>query len=150
MNPLSERMSGHHRDCDALFAEADNAAARGDWPAAGTAFEGFREAMEAHFVAEESVIFPRFEEVTGMRDGPTEVMRGEHADMREAFVHMAEALACRDREGYAGESETLLVLMQQHNMKEESVLYPMCDRRLGVEIEAMLSVLPGRAAEKNA
>ena len=27
------------------------------------------------------------------------------------------------------------MLMQQHNMKEENILYPMCDQSLGAEAE---------------
>ena len=27
------------------------------------------------------------------------------------------------------------MLMQQHNMKEENILYPMCDQALGAEAE---------------
>ena len=29
------------------------------------------------------------------------------------------------------------MLMQQHNMKEENILYPMCDRALGAEAESL-------------
>ena len=28
------------------------------------------------------------------------------------------------------QAESLLIMMQQHNMKEENVLYPMCDQHL--------------------
>ena len=36
----------------------------------------------------------------------------------------------RDARGVAATCDTLLVLMQQHNMKEENILYPMCDSRI--------------------
>ena len=41
----------------------------------------------------------------------------------------ASARAAADE--YAGNAETLLIMMQQHNMKEENILYPMCDQHLG-------------------
>ena len=54
--------------------------------------------------------------------GPTRMMRMEHEQMRQLFSELAEALENRDKDGYLGLSETLMILMQQHNMKEEQVL----------------------------
>jgi iron-sulfur cluster repair protein YtfE (RIC family) len=36
------------------------------------------------------------------------------------------------------------VLMQQHNMKEENILYPMCDRGLAAQSDALGPVLRAR------
>ncbi len=58
-------------------------------------------------------------------------MRLEHAQMRPLLAQLEAACAARDGDGYAGAAETLLILMQQHNMKEENILYPMCDQALG-------------------
>ena len=74
-----------------------------------------------------------------MRMGPTQVMRNEHAQMRELIGASRAALEARDAEDYSGYAETLLIMMQQHNMKEENVLYPMCDQQLG---DAQASLLP--------
>jgi hemerythrin-like domain-containing protein len=140
MNNITDLMSHDHRSCDELFAEAERAAADGKWEDARTAFEQFAEALEAHFTAEEGELFPQFEAATGMTEGPTSVMRAEHVQMRAALERMREALVQRDADDYAGESETLLILMQQHNMKEENVLYPMCDSHLpGAELSASLA-----------
>ena len=59
------------------------------------------------------------------------------AAMREALASVADALARQDADDFSGESETLFVMMQQHNMKEEGVLYPMCDQRLAAEADAL-------------
>lgn len=40
---------------------------------------------------------------------------------------MQQALECRDGEGFLGLSETELIMMQQHNRKEEQLLYAMMD-----------------------
>ena len=130
MTQITALMTDDHRSCDEAFAQAETAVSRGRWEEAGTALERFVQALEAHFDAEESILFPRFEAVTGMAGGPTQVMRGEHAEMRSAIERMRAALAARDADDYSGESETLLILMQQHNMKEENILYPMCDAQL--------------------
>ncbi|MEW6253979.1 MAG: hemerythrin domain-containing protein, partial [Planctomycetota bacterium] len=86
-------------------------------------------------------LFPAFEERTGMRAGPTQVMRMEHAQMRELIDAMAQAVDAGDAERFLGLSETLNVLMQQHNLKEENMLYPMSDRTLGEERERVLDAM---------
>ena len=71
------------------------------------------------------------EEATGMyMSGPTSVMRMEHGQMRGLFEDIEAALEAKDTSACAGLLETLLILMQQHNMKEEQMLYPMADRNL--------------------
>jgi iron-sulfur cluster repair protein YtfE (RIC family) len=122
----------HHKHCDGLFADAEEACANSDWTAGEQAFALLCDQLETHFISEEEVLFPAFEAATGMTAGPTEVMRGEHRQMRELLAQMQGALAARDRDGFGGGAETLLILMQQHNMKEENILYPMCDKVLGV------------------
>jgi hypothetical protein len=57
-------------------------------------------------------------------------MRIEHEQMRALLGEMAAATAAKDANQYLGLSDTLLVLMQQHNMKEEGMLYPMMDQVL--------------------
>ncbi len=89
--------------------------------------------MEHHFSMEESVLFPSFEERVGQTMGPTQMMRMEHTQMRQLFTDMAQAVEQRDRERYLGLSETLMMIMQQHNMKEEQMLYRMIDQAFGPE-----------------
>lgn len=130
MSQITALMTDDHRHCDESFARAETAVAKGKWDEANAALEHFATELDGHFDAEESLLFPRFEAATGMTEGPTKVMRGEHAEMRNALVRMRAALADKDQDDYAGEAETLLILMQQHNMKEENILYPMCDSHL--------------------
>ena len=131
MNSPAQILPDHHRHCDEAAAE------RGDWAAAAPAFERFHEQMAAHFDAEEGLLFPAFEAATGMSAGPTQMMRHEHAQMRTLLAQLAAACEDRDGEAYAGVAETLLMLMQQHNMKEENILYPMCEQALGSEGERL-------------
>jgi len=131
-------MTDDHRRCDDEFAAAEQAAAAADWSAAVAAFASFRDDVEHHFAAEESLLFPAFEEKTGMYMGPTQVMRSEHVQMRELMQAAADALAAKDAEAYAGNAETLLIMMQQHNMKEENILYPMCDQHLADDAATLL------------
>jgi hemerythrin-like domain-containing protein len=133
MSSVSTTMTRDHRDCDAQFATAESAAANGDWPAAQRAIDAFRTAMERHFRLEEEALFPAFERHTGMTQGPTEVMRLEHAEMRGLFERLGAAAAGADADEFLGLGETLNLLVQQHNMKEEQVLYALLDEALGAE-----------------
>ena len=54
-----------------------------------------------------------------MTEGPTQVMRMEHQQMRALVQDLDNALTAKDKDNYLGLSETLMVMMQQHNMKEE-------------------------------
>ena len=137
----------HHRHCDDLFVAAEESAQRGNWAATATAFERFQDQMKAHFAAEEDLLFPAFEAATGMSAGPTQMMRHEHEQMRSLLSQLALACKAHDGESYAGVAETLLMLMQQHNMKEENILYPMCDQALGAEAQRLGSKI-GAALEK--
>ena len=127
---LTQPLHDHHKHCDELFAAAEEDAQRGRWSECLSHFRRFRCEIEAHFATEEQLLFPAFEAVTGMVAGPSQVMRFEHAQMRDLLARMESAVAARDAGEFAGSAETLLILMQQHNMKEENILYPMCERTL--------------------
>jgi hemerythrin-like domain-containing protein len=130
MHDISHYLSTDHAHCDTLFAAAENAVARDDWRTATTQFQAFDIATRLHFTREESILFPAFEARTGMSHGPTVVMRGEHAEIREILQGMAEALLGKDADSYLGLAETLLMLLRQHNLKEEQILYPLADQAL--------------------
>ncbi len=147
MTTIRTFMTEDHRHCDDLFAEAEQALAAGNAQAAIAAFGHFRLATLAHFDSEEKTLFPTFEAKTGMTMGPTQVMRMEHAQMRTLLDEAGEALAGGEKDDYFGIAETLLIMMQQHNMKEENVLYPMCDQHLAAESPELLARLETELAE---
>ena len=130
MSNPTQPLHRHHKHCDELFAAAEDFAHRKDWAACAGAGARFLAELEAHFATEEQVLFPAFEAATGMSGGPTQVMRLEHVQMRELMSQLGAAIAKQDRNAFAGVADTLLILMQQHNMKEENILYPMCDSSL--------------------
>ncbi|OOG28073.1 hemerythrin HHE cation-binding protein [Thioalkalivibrio denitrificans] len=138
MTTFSQYLGDDHGRCDELFAAAELAADARD---SGTAdaHARFVEAMEHHLRMEEEILFPAFEEASGSRMGPTAVMRHEHEQMRQLFEDMSGALAEDRFDDYLGMAETLLILMQQHNAKEEQMLYPMTDRMLAGSRQALLA-----------
>ncbi len=138
MSTILKFMGSDHRACDDLFAAAEEAVGNKDWDSARGLFGQFQAAMAHHLAMEEEVLFPAFEERTGMSAGPTQVMRMEHEQMRALIADMAAAAEAGNASAYLGASETLNMLMQQHNIKEENMLYPMADRALGADGEAVI------------
>jgi iron-sulfur cluster repair protein YtfE (RIC family) len=146
MTTLTDYMTRNHRECDEAFASAEDAVSAKDWAAARQKFDRLLGIMRRHFAMEEQVLFPAFEEKTGMSMGPTEVMRREHAQMNDLLGQMDPAVAAQDAGQFLGCSETLLVLMQQHNMKEEGMLYRMLDQVLSGDAQAFIGRLDDIAA----
>lgn len=127
---MPEFMTQKHRDCDDVFTQAESAVAAENWRDAQALFKSFESELVIHLDAEETVLFPQFEEATGMTSGPTHVMRMEHQQMRGLCQELLSALTDKNKDDFLGLSETLLVLMQQHNMKEEMMLYPMAQQHI--------------------
>lgn len=141
MGTIVNYFAAEHRGCDELFSATEIAAQSSDLAGCRKTFQQFRAAMELHFHKEEAVLFPRFEQASGLVTGPTQVMRLEHQQMQGVLAEMEHALAGEDLEECLGQMETLLILMQQHNIKEEQILYPMCDRVLGKDVVTLLETL---------
>jgi len=130
MKTIDEVMTAGHRTCDRHYAEAEAAVADEDWPRAEDAWSHFSRLLDKHVtVLEEELLFPAFEEVNGP-DGPTQMMRMEHTQMRTLVEQLRTVLSARDRQEFLGLAETLMLLIQQHNMKEEQILYPMMDQSI--------------------
>jgi len=141
MTSLSNFLTEDHRHCDDLLALSETALASGDIGQAQATFDAFVAAMNLHFEAEETRLFPAFENKTGMTSGPTKVMRHEHQQMRALMSAAVDALKAGEIDEYQGQVETLLIMMQQHNMKEENILYPMCDQHLSDAVPDLLQSL---------
>ncbi|MCB1192065.1 MAG: hemerythrin domain-containing protein [Leptospiraceae bacterium] len=118
-------MGADHFRCDELYAECENALSSGDTIVIQEMFRAFKTSILRHFVMEEEILFPVFEDLTGMRQGPTMAMRMEHEQMKNAVTDMETSLQKKDFKRAGAVGEMLLILMQQHNVKEEGILYPM-------------------------
>jgi len=130
---ISDHMKKEHRACDTLFANAEEAVALNEWQAANEKFLEFANETLKHFKEEEEVLFPAFEAQTGSSEGPTMVMRYEHEQVKGLIGKMAESLENEDKDAYLSLAESMMILLQQHNMKEEQMLYAMCDNVLPQE-----------------
>lgn len=131
MNTISSFLTADHRACDEEFADLENAVASDNWEDSQEKLNKFITDLLHHFDMEEKVMFPTFEDVTGMTQGPTMIMRMEHDQMRQLLSALQEDLEKKDKRHFFGVSESIMMLIQQHNMKEEQMLYSMADSHLG-------------------
>lgn len=127
---LTTTLTLEHRHCDELYSTLENALRNSDWLQAERLFARFSSSLLQHFLDEEQVLFPAFEAATGSRSGPTHVMRFEHQQMRDELDTLQQCIQTHDRATAIGHADTLLILIQQHNVKEENILYPMCEQRI--------------------
>lgn len=130
MATILDFLTEHHRSCDHLLVESEAPLAKADWENFEPAWQKFVAETIHHFNLEEEILFPAFEAKTGMTSGPTLVMRQEHAQVKALFEQMQQAIADRQSERAMGIVESIMLLIQQHNMKEEQILYPMSDAHL--------------------
>ena len=137
MTRLTQPLHDHHKHCDNLFAEAEEAAHKKRWPQCLESFRRFRGELEAHFSTEEQVLFPAFETASGMVAGPSQVMRFEHAQMRDLLGQIEQAATQQNLDQFSGSAETLLVLMQH-------ILYPMCEQSLSGQGLSLVEPLKAR------
>lgn len=126
-----------HAACDRLYAALEEALADEEGPVPEAVFGQFERALDRHLAMEEGVLFPALEAATGQRGGPTAVMRQEHAEMRGLLAQMNGALARGDRSAAQDAGDTLMMVIQQHNVKEEGMLYPMAESALSAEWSAL-------------
>lgn len=140
---IHQYMTSDHKACDDKFAEAEELASKKDYEKAKLEFAEFQKMLLRHFELEEGILFPAIEKATGMTAGPTEVMRHEHSQIKTTVNSAAAMLNTEDGSQFAGAAETLNILIQQHNMKEEQVLYQMADRLFQDEATALVARLKG-------
>ena len=138
MQSISQFMVKDHTRCDELYAEGEALLLNGSAEEGKQKMEAFTRETRLHFDMEEKVLFPTFEQATGMTQGPTMVMRMEHQQTNAVMDQIQESLDEGDTETALGAGETLLLLMQQHNMKEEGMLYPMTDQHLGGQSDEVI------------
>lgn len=128
---ITQIMSQHHGECDEIFFNLESSFEAKDWDSIQKAVPHFVLEMKKHFSIEEDILFPAYEQAGVITGGPINVMRMEHVQMRHLFQHLLDAMEKREQRDLTGTWETIQIMMQQHNMKEEGLVYPMIDQTLG-------------------
>jgi iron-sulfur cluster repair protein YtfE (RIC family) len=141
MHTIAHYLHQEHVRCDGEYNLAETQASCGDWEGARRHFDAFLVLFENHLAKEERVLFPRMERAVGNAYGPTLVMRSEHGHMREIVARMQEAIAEHEAGDFFDQADAMRILMHQHNLKEEGILYPQADRLLYEQVNAVLSAM---------
>jgi len=131
-NTISAYYEQDHDRLDELFKTFQQLK-RSDAAKAKEAFEAFKVGLQRHIVWEEELLFPLWEEKTGMSEGgPTFVMRKEHRLIGQQLEAIHDKVAEQNPDSDQ-EEQVLLGLLGAHNMKEERVLYPSIDQVTSAE-----------------
>lgn len=149
MNTILEFMEEDHDRLDKImdeFRKAKNA----DLHKAKQLFHDFKIGLQKHIVWEEEILFPTFENKTGINDdGPTAVMRIEHRQIKEFLEKIHHCLIEKEINKIDELGDGLLGILKPHNDKEESILYPWIDRETNeLERKEMFARMKNLSPEK--
>ncbi len=124
---IKEFMQEDHKRLDGLFEKFKELKGKDDQEAKKN-FCPFRRGLFVHIKWEEEILFPLFEEKTGMKDGgPTSVMRAEHLEIKDLLDNIRGQINTGDFNTEDMDNE-LTDILRGHNDKEENILYPLIDQ----------------------
>jgi len=132
---VSDFLGGDHRRLDTILSAVGGLVEQGAFVEAAAKFAEFAGGLSRHIEMEETILFPHFEAKTGMADGPTQVMRAEHVEIRFLLGVLTSALLASDAGAFSAADRRLHYVLGAHNEKEEGILYPLSDRVAGGERE---------------
>ena len=141
MTGISATLIEYHRCCDQMFAGLTEPLDRGDWPTARETFRRCRDSMERLVKMEEEVLFPAFERQTGKDQGPTRVLRFDHARLRQLLGDLEAAIEQADAEKTASLRSRISVALHDHWGKEERLMFPLADEVLAGEAGKLVEQL---------
>jgi len=132
LRSITEALGWDHDRLEALEREAFAARDRGELAEAVGLFDAFARGLDRNIGFEEALLFPAFESASGHPTGagPTAVMREEHRRIRSLLAEIAEEIGDPSASP-ADRRRSLAWVMEEHNVKEEQILYPMTDEALG-------------------
>jgi len=127
MQTIKEFMESDHKRLDGLFKTFQELKNENPQEAKQN-FCPFRRGLFVHIQWEEEILFPIFEEKTGMKDnGPTSVMRKEHIEIKDLLDRIREKIRTGNF-NTKDMDDSLSYILRSHNDKEENLLYPWIDQ----------------------
>ena len=125
---ITDYLQTDHRRLDAIMEGFQGALRDKRWDEASSGFREFVLGLRKHIGIEENILFPVFEEKTGMFDaGPTFVMKMEHKEINELLDRILSSTDKHDFDPASEAASILIGILTDHNMKEEHILYPESD-----------------------
>lgn len=128
---VSEYFAQDHRALDENFTKFQQNK-WSNYPLAKEYFKRFKFGLQRHLVWEEEFLFPLFEQLTGLVDGPTFEMRQEHRQIEVAMEAVHKKVQKADPNSDTADQD-LLGILKVHHDKEEKVLFPAIDKAASLE-----------------
>lgn len=148
MKTICEYLAEEHLRCDRLFARVETCIASRDWAKAAEQFRNFEDALGRHILMEEGILFPAFANAVSNASAPIGMLRTEHQRLKAIMERLADSIQCESVRDFTLHADSYVLLIQQHNMKEEEMLYPFLDRVLadsrGRVVDAMCAAMQQR------
>ncbi|OWW19502.1 hemerythrin domain-containing protein [Noviherbaspirillum denitrificans] len=141
MDTICAYLKYDHQRCDDLFDQAETSIAQRNWKSAIDCFRKYQDVLRQHIRMEEKILLPTFEQTLPGGAEPVAMLRSEHKQINGIVNRMWEAIQRFDPTDYVLHAETLTLLMQQHTMKEEEMLYPLLDRALACKRSKIISAM---------
>lgn len=145
---IKDALGWDHERLARLEVSAFVARAAGNGQAAKKTYEAFSSGLRRHIALEEQLLFPLFEERSGLApgSGPTEVMRGEHRIIERLLAEILRTIG--DPAKLPDQARAAFhEILEEHHLKEEGVLYPAIDELLEPEetdaLVARIQAFPG-------
>src|SRR5215831_9030613 len=135
---LAEIANHHRHEMESRFAAVADSLRRAAWSASGERFAALRGRIEAHMSIEERDIFPLLDRLLPQRD-LIAALRREHARFREVLAYVGACIDMRDASAASFALERLFEQLENHDAREEWILFPMCERLLDHEHLSELS-----------
>ncbi|HRQ00122.1 MAG TPA: hemerythrin domain-containing protein [Terrimesophilobacter sp.] len=133
---LSQALEREHRDIDGGIEEYTAALGRGDTNPAP--LQRAMDALRRHIYLEEDILFPPLK-AAGMVM-PIFVMIREHGELWDAMDHLDTLIASdTDPDTLVGACRELLAQLDNHNSKEEPIIYPHADTGLDADTAQKLT-----------
>ncbi|RBW68403.1 hemerythrin domain-containing protein [Bacillus taeanensis] len=102
--------------------------------------KAFVSELEPHSEREEGVLFPMMVPYIGRESGPIAVMEYEHDEAKKQLKHFLaqmekaeRALTMKKAKELANFASQAYLILSEHFMKEENVLFPLANRLLSIE-----------------
>lgn len=135
MSTLIEALEAEHRVIDEGIEAFARAVADGSADL-GSLQQTFG-LLRRHIYAEEEFLFPPLREAGLVM--PILVMLREHGEMWHQMEALEQMVASGDEsEGIAAACDGLLTLLEQHNLKEEPIIYPQADITLSPDLSGQI------------
>lgn len=119
-----------HRRYEDLIRECEQLAAARDWQATERHLHDLVALLKGHFLMEEAVLFPAYEELVDTPKSPTRHLRTEHDQVRQHLAALSQAMRTQDLEGFLDTFMHLKQVMDVHHEKEEELFLPMAGHAL--------------------